>query len=70
MEPINRFDIKSKLSKLHTRVEETGEGYVICRNGKPVAKLVDYEQKDRVSQDDSLAVKILNDIFISDMKDD
>ena len=49
MEPINRFDIKSKLSKLHTRVEETGEGYVICRNGMPVAKLVEYEQKDRVS---------------------
>jgi antitoxin (DNA-binding transcriptional repressor) of toxin-antitoxin stability system len=36
----NIYEAKSKLSQLISMVEETGEPYVICRNGKPVVDLV------------------------------
>jgi prevent-host-death family protein len=37
---INTHQAKTQLSALLTAVEERGEVVVICRNGKPVARLV------------------------------
>lgn len=40
----NIYEAKSQLSRLISRVEETGEPYVICRNGKPVVDLILHRQ--------------------------
>ncbi len=37
---INTHEAKSKLSSLLAKVEQGQEEVIICRNGKPVAKLV------------------------------
>lgn len=37
---INTHEAKTRLSELLTRIETEQETVVICRNGKPVAKLV------------------------------
>lgn len=43
MDVVNIYEAKSKFSKLVERVEQ-GEQIVIARGGKPVAKLVPYEE--------------------------
>jgi prevent-host-death family protein len=51
----NIYEAKSQLSKLIAQVEETGEPYVICRNGKPVADLVPHRQvRDPLTPDPEL----------------
>ncbi|MFJ5340503.1 type II toxin-antitoxin system Phd/YefM family antitoxin [Pectobacterium sp. CHL-2024] len=40
MQKINLYEAKTNLSKIINHVSETGESYVIARNGKPVAKIV------------------------------
>jgi len=42
MVSVNTHEAKSKLSALLARVESEHEEVVICRNGRPVAKLVAY----------------------------
>ncbi len=37
---VNTHEAKSTLSTLLAAVEERGENVIICRNGKPVARLV------------------------------
>ncbi|MGB2823796.1 MAG: type II toxin-antitoxin system prevent-host-death family antitoxin, partial [Phycisphaerae bacterium] len=37
---VNTHEAKSKLSSLLAKVEQGREEVIICRNGKPVAKLV------------------------------
>ena len=44
MRKIGLFEVKAKLSEICTRVEETGTSYVITRRGKPIAKLIRYEE--------------------------
>jgi len=40
MDHVNTHEAKTRLSALLARVEATHEEITICRNGKPVAKLV------------------------------
>ncbi|WP_409306236.1 type II toxin-antitoxin system Phd/YefM family antitoxin [Pectobacterium sp. B1J-3] len=40
VQKINLYGAKSNFSKIIKHVSETGESYVIARNGKPVAKNV------------------------------
>lgn len=46
MVTINTHHAKTHLSALLARVESTGESFLICRNGKPVAALVRPPQAD------------------------
>ena len=51
----NIYEAKSKLSRLIAQVEETGEPYTICRNGKPIVDLVIHRQvSDPLSPDPAL----------------
>jgi antitoxin (DNA-binding transcriptional repressor) of toxin-antitoxin stability system len=51
----NIYEAKSQFSKLIAKVEETGEPYVICRNGKPVVDLVLHRQaRDPLNSDPEL----------------
>ena len=61
MVTVNVHEAKTNLSRLLAQVE-AGEDVVIARNGKPVARLVEYQPrgkrqfgawKDRISIDDS-----------------
>lgn len=45
MQFINIHDAKTNLSKYLEKVARTHEPIVICRNGKPVAQLVEYRSK-------------------------
>jgi prevent-host-death family protein len=56
---VNTHQAKTTLSTLLADVEEKGENVVICRNGKPVAKLVPVsrEKADHFKQDPRLKVK-------------
>ena len=42
---INTHEAKTRLSALLAKVEEENEEIIICRNGKPVAKLVAIEKR-------------------------
>lgn len=42
---INTHQAKTKLSSLLAKVEEAHEEVIICRNGKPIAKLVPIDEK-------------------------
>jgi prevent-host-death family protein len=44
---VNTHEAKSQLSALLAAVEGKGERVVICRNGKPVAELVQAQNKAR-----------------------
>lgn len=44
LEKLNIHEAKTKLSAVLMQIEKTGESVLICRNGKPVAKLVPYQQ--------------------------
>lgn len=45
MQFINIHDAKTNLSKYLELLESSHEPIVICRNGKPVAQLVEYKPK-------------------------
>ena len=62
MQNVNIHEAKTKLSAILLDVEQKGETYLICRNGKPVAKLVPHKKKDRLTYHPALSkIKIKYD---------
>lgn len=47
MRKMNLYDAKTHFSKVISHVAETGETYIIARNGKPVAKIVPLTAAER-----------------------
>jgi prevent-host-death family protein len=47
MKTVNVHEAKTNFSRLLATVEESGESFVICRNGQPVANLVPHKQVSR-----------------------
>ena len=45
---LNIHEAKTNLSAVLSELEEKGETFVICRNGKPVAELVPYRHRNRL----------------------
>jgi len=45
MQLINIHAAKTRLSELISAIEDQGEEFTICRNGKPVARLVPIQAK-------------------------
>jgi antitoxin (DNA-binding transcriptional repressor) of toxin-antitoxin stability system len=63
MKTYNVHETKSKLSSILMDIEKTGEGIIICRNGKPVADLMPHKKKPRLKPDPFLSqVKIKCDL--------
>jgi prevent-host-death family protein len=60
---VNTHEAKTTLSSLLAAVEERGEHVIICRNGKPVARLVpsDTEQVDHFTLNPRLKVVFQGD---------
>ena len=60
---VNTHAAKTTLSHLLAAVEESGENVLICRNGKPVARLIPVgtNQVDHFRTDPQLAGKFLED---------
>lgn len=60
---VNTHEAKTTLSSLLAAVEEKGENVIICRNGKPVARLVPANpgQVDHFRGDPRLGGKFLED---------
>jgi antitoxin (DNA-binding transcriptional repressor) of toxin-antitoxin stability system len=55
MKTLNIHETKTHLSSLLVEVEEQGETFLICRNGKPVADLVPHKNKSRLAPHPSLS---------------
>lgn len=70
MKAVNIFEAKNKLSGLVAKVEQEGETFLICRNGKPVAELVGHRTKDRLKPLASLRVEVAGTLFDDDMSED
>ncbi|MDD4735287.1 MAG: type II toxin-antitoxin system prevent-host-death family antitoxin [Kiritimatiellae bacterium] len=64
---INVFEAKNKLSGLLADVETNKKTYLICRNGKPVAKVVPHTSKDRLKGSADLQVEVKGDLYGDDM---
>ncbi|MCU0593439.1 MAG: type II toxin-antitoxin system prevent-host-death family antitoxin [Desulfobacterales bacterium] len=48
MQTLNVHEAKTKLSAVLMEVERKGETFIICRNGKPVAKIVPHSPPKRM----------------------
>lgn len=55
MKNLNIHEAKTKLSALIMEVEQKGESFLICRNGKPVAELVPHKKTDRLAYHPTLS---------------
>ena len=63
MQTVNVHAAKTKLSALLAMIEKSGDGYVICRNNKPIADLIPHQSKNRLDPDPFLSkVKIKCDL--------
>jgi antitoxin (DNA-binding transcriptional repressor) of toxin-antitoxin stability system len=59
MRSVNVHEAKTQFSGLLAEIEEKGTGFVICRNGEPVADLVPHRHKVSMAPDPKLgAIKI------------
>ena len=47
MKTVNVHEAKTNFSRLLATIEKSGESFVICRNGKPVADLVPHTKVKR-----------------------
>lgn len=63
MNVVSIFEAKNKLSGLISDVEKNGMSYLICRNGKPVAKIVSHSAKDRLAGSPDLHVEVKGELF-------
>lgn len=50
MRKMNLYDAKTHFSKVIAHVADTGETYIIARNGKPVAKIVPLTAAERTTR--------------------
>lgn len=48
MKTVNVHDAKTRLSAILADIDASGETYVVCRNGKPVADLVPHVKRSRL----------------------
>jgi len=70
MRNLNIHETKTKLSALLLEVEQKGETFLICRNGKPVAELVPHKKSDRLAYHPTMSkIKIKYDP-VEDLSDE
>lgn len=48
MGKLNIHEAKTQLSAVLQQMEKTGETFIICRNGKPLAELIPYRRPSRL----------------------
>jgi prevent-host-death family protein len=48
MQKLNIHEAKTRLSAVLQKVEQSGETFLICRHGKPLAELIPYKQPSRL----------------------
>lgn len=49
MERVNVHEARTHLSAMLSEVESQGKSFVVCRHGKPVARLVPYRPESRLT---------------------
>jgi prevent-host-death family protein len=55
MRNLNIHEAKTKLSALLLEVEQKGETFLICRNGKPIAELIPHKKINRLAYHPTLS---------------
>ncbi len=62
MKMINMHDAKTNLSRVVEEISRTGETYLICRDGEPVAEMRPYSpSRDPFQTDPDLSVEFKED---------
>lgn len=63
MKILNIHETKTNLSSILADIEATGNKYIICRNGKPIAEISSHKKKNRLKPDPFLSrIKIRCDL--------
>jgi antitoxin (DNA-binding transcriptional repressor) of toxin-antitoxin stability system len=60
MKSLNVHEAKTQLSGLLAEIEASGTGFVICRNGEPVADLVPHRKTVSMAADPKLGAFKIN----------
>ena len=60
MKKVNIHEAKTNLSAILAEIDKSGETYIICRNGKPIADLVPRKKKNRLEKDPFLSQVAIN----------
>ncbi len=55
MKVVNIHEAKTHLSAILAEIEAEGSVYLICRNGRPVARLAKHSTRDRLTPDPILS---------------
>lgn len=55
MRNLNIHEAKTNLSSILLAVEQKGETFLICRNGKPIAELIPHKKINRLAYHPSLS---------------
>ncbi len=70
MQQLNIHEAKTNLSAVLLEVEQKGKTFLICRNGKPVAKLVPHSKASRLPYHSSLSNIRINYNPVEDVSDE
>ena len=60
MQQLNIHEAKTNLSAVLMAVEQEGETFLICRNGKPIAELVPHKKINRLAYHPSMSAIQIN----------
>jgi antitoxin (DNA-binding transcriptional repressor) of toxin-antitoxin stability system len=60
MKKVNIHEAKTNLSAILAEIDKSGDTYIICRNGKPIADLVPRIKKNRLKKDAFLSRVVIN----------
>lgn len=70
MQKVNIHEAKTKLSAILSEIEKSGETFLICRNGHPVAELVSRKQPNRLAYHPVLSKIKIDYDPVEDLSDD
>jgi len=70
MQKVNIHEAKTKLSAMLSEIEKSGETFLICRNGHPVAELVPHKRLNRLAYHPVLSKIMIDYDPVEDLSDD
>ena len=70
IQKVNIHEAKTKLSAILSEIEKSGETFLICRNGHPVAELVPRKRLNRLTYHPVLSKIKIDYDPVEDLSDD
>ena len=70
MQKLNIHEAKTKLSAVLMEIEKKGTTYLICRNNKPIARLIPYRKQSRLHYHPALSKIEINYDPVEELAED